>query len=163
MALEATTETAGKLVIRNIGLILSGDIGNPILAGDAVLVENGKISAIGREKDFRLQAADHITLEVLRDDHHEIRVAPPQRFLARRHAGDRAAEIEIGRVLHAGDHGACAPPRIEAPGQPDQETHARSSRTTDGGAAARSHAAQPCCADSSLPISRVSADSIKTR
>lgn len=50
----------GKLAIRNIGLILSGDIGNPILAGDSVLVENGKISAVGRAKDLDLDGADTV-------------------------------------------------------------------------------------------------------
>jgi enamidase len=49
-----------RLAIRNIGLILSGDIANPILAGDAVLVENGRISAVGREKDLNLDGADTI-------------------------------------------------------------------------------------------------------
>jgi enamidase len=62
MAHDAPGGAAGptKLAIRNIGLILSGDIGNPILAGDAVLVENGKISAIGREKDLHLDGADTV-------------------------------------------------------------------------------------------------------
>ncbi len=43
---------AGKLVIRNIGLLLSGDIDNPILAADTVVVVDGRIAAVGREKDL---------------------------------------------------------------------------------------------------------------
>ncbi len=42
----------GKLVIRNIGLLLSGDIDNPILAADTVVVVDGRIAAIGRERDL---------------------------------------------------------------------------------------------------------------
>ncbi|MBL8708265.1 MAG: amidohydrolase family protein [Rhodospirillaceae bacterium] len=47
----------GKLAIRNIGMILSGDLANPILAGDALLAENGKIVAWGRAKDLDLDDA----------------------------------------------------------------------------------------------------------
>lgn len=47
----------GKLAIRNIGMILSGDLENPILAGDALLAENGRITAWGRAKDLDLDDA----------------------------------------------------------------------------------------------------------
>lgn len=47
----------GKLAIRNIGMILSGDLANPILDGDALLAENGKIVAWGRAKDLDLDDA----------------------------------------------------------------------------------------------------------
>ena len=47
----------GKLAIHNIGMILSGDIENPILAGDALLAENGKIVAWGKAKDLDLDDA----------------------------------------------------------------------------------------------------------
>ena len=36
-----------KIVIKNIGTIVSGDINKPILDGDSVLIEDGKIKAIG--------------------------------------------------------------------------------------------------------------------
>lgn len=42
----------GKLVIRNLGLVLSGAIENPILDADTIVVVDGKIAAIGREKDL---------------------------------------------------------------------------------------------------------------
>jgi enamidase len=47
----------GKLAIRNIGMILSGDLDNPILAGDALLAENGKIVAWGTAKDLDIDDA----------------------------------------------------------------------------------------------------------
>ncbi len=36
-----------RLVIRNIGLLLSGAMEKPILDADTILAENGKITAIG--------------------------------------------------------------------------------------------------------------------
>lgn len=47
----ATDNAPTKLVIRNIGLLLSGDLEKPILGADTVVAENGKITAFGREKD----------------------------------------------------------------------------------------------------------------
>jgi enamidase len=46
-----------KLVIRNIGLLLSGDLRNPILDADTVVVLGGKIAAVGKEKDVDTAAA----------------------------------------------------------------------------------------------------------
>src|SRR5437773_1757679 len=43
---------AGRLVIRNIGLMLSGDLDRPILDADTLVADNGKIAAIGRAKDL---------------------------------------------------------------------------------------------------------------
>jgi enamidase len=40
-----------KLVIRNIGLLLSGDLAQPILDADTVIAIDGRITAIGKEKD----------------------------------------------------------------------------------------------------------------
>lgn len=40
-----------KLVIRNIGLLLSGALENPILEADTIVAVGGKITEIGREKD----------------------------------------------------------------------------------------------------------------
>ena len=51
MALAAGTEKQqGKLVIRHIGLMLSGALERPILDADTVVAENGHITALGREK-----------------------------------------------------------------------------------------------------------------
>jgi enamidase len=51
MAVDATTTPKGKLVIKNIGLLLSGDIQRPILDADTVIVRDGVISAVGKQKD----------------------------------------------------------------------------------------------------------------
>jgi enamidase len=46
-----------KLVIRNIGLMLSGAIENPILDADSIVAENDRIVAIGRFKDLDTEDA----------------------------------------------------------------------------------------------------------
>jgi enamidase len=52
MAETATKSTnSTKLVIRNIGLLLSGDLDQPILDGDTVVAVDGRIVSVGREKD----------------------------------------------------------------------------------------------------------------
>jgi len=43
--------TSSRLVIRNIGLLLSGDLATPILDADTIVAESGKIVAVGKEKD----------------------------------------------------------------------------------------------------------------
>src|SRR6267378_3224623 len=52
-------EAAGptKLVIRNIGLVLSGALERPILDADTIVAENGRITAIGRAKDIDVEGA----------------------------------------------------------------------------------------------------------
>lgn len=47
-----------KLVIQNIGLILSGKIEQPILDGDCIIALDGKISEVGYAKDLDLDNAD---------------------------------------------------------------------------------------------------------
>lgn len=47
-----------KTAIVNIGKILSGDLATPVLAGDALLLENGKISAIGTLSAAEIETAD---------------------------------------------------------------------------------------------------------
>lgn len=46
-----------KLVITNIGLMLTGKIEAPIADGDCVVAENGRITAIGYAKDMDLEGA----------------------------------------------------------------------------------------------------------
>ncbi|MBN8917875.1 MAG: amidohydrolase family protein [Rhizobiales bacterium] len=59
MAHDAPQGPAGptKLVIRNIGLLLSGDLAKPILDADTVVALDGRITAIGREKDVDTEGA----------------------------------------------------------------------------------------------------------
>ena len=51
MADPASTGKSGKVVIRNIGLLLSGDIDRPVLDADTIVVHDGLITAVGREAD----------------------------------------------------------------------------------------------------------------
>ncbi len=60
MAHDAAVETAGKLVIRNIGLMLSGALERPILDADAIVAVDGRITAIGRLKDLDTEGANTI-------------------------------------------------------------------------------------------------------
>ena len=59
-----------KLVIRNIGLILSGKMEAPIMDGDCVVAVDGKITDIGYETDIDCEGAD---TEV---DAHGVTLAP---------------------------------------------------------------------------------------
>lgn len=51
MAEAISNEKSGKVVIKNIGLMLSGDIDNPILSADTIVVQDGLIVAFGKEVD----------------------------------------------------------------------------------------------------------------
>lgn len=55
-----TKDAKGKLVIRNIGLLLSGDIARPILDADAIVVLDGRIAAVGKAVDLDLANADSV-------------------------------------------------------------------------------------------------------
>ncbi len=59
MSHDAPQAAAGptRLVIRNIGLILSGDMDKPILDADTIVADNGRITAIGRAKDIDTEGA----------------------------------------------------------------------------------------------------------
>lgn len=62
MSHDAPQGNAGptKLVIRNIGLILSGAVEKPILDADTIVAENGTITAVGRLKDVDTEGATTI-------------------------------------------------------------------------------------------------------
>ncbi|MGQ3030610.1 MAG: amidohydrolase family protein, partial [Ferrovibrionaceae bacterium] len=61
MALDVTSgPMKGKLVIRNVGLMLSGDLAQPILDADTLVAVDGKIEAVGRAKDVDTSAAKQI-------------------------------------------------------------------------------------------------------
>lgn len=47
-----------KLVIKNIGLLLSGKLEQPILDADCIIAVDGKIAAIGKAADLDLSGAD---------------------------------------------------------------------------------------------------------
>jgi enamidase len=51
-----------KLVVRNIGLLLSGDLARPILDADAIVAEGGRIVAVGRVNDLDTDGA-HVIVD----------------------------------------------------------------------------------------------------
>ena len=48
---------ADKLVIKNVGTMLSGALEEPILDADTVIIEGDKITAIGKEADLDTENA----------------------------------------------------------------------------------------------------------
>lgn len=57
MATVEIESKSGKVVIKNIGLLLSGDIDKPILQADTVVINDGIIVQIGNQKDCDISAA----------------------------------------------------------------------------------------------------------
>ncbi len=57
---EAQAVAPSRLVIRNIGLLLSGAIENPIIDADTIIADNGRITAVGRAKDLDSEGATTI-------------------------------------------------------------------------------------------------------
>src|SRR5262252_8115643 len=60
MATVGADDSKGKLVIHNIGLILSGDLKNPILDADTIVAIDGVIAAVGKGKNCDTDNADRI-------------------------------------------------------------------------------------------------------
>ncbi len=60
MATAAVQEKSGKVVIKNIGLLLSGDLDAPILDADTIVVNDGRIAAVGSYKDCDTEGADKV-------------------------------------------------------------------------------------------------------
>ena len=58
MSDPTSTGQSGKVVIRNIGLMLSGDIDRPILDADTIVVHDGLITAVGKESDCNIEQPD---------------------------------------------------------------------------------------------------------
>ena len=56
----AASAPKGKLVVKNIGLLLSGDLAQPILDADTVVAVDGKIAAIGKAGDVDTENADRV-------------------------------------------------------------------------------------------------------
>ncbi|MBV8618951.1 MAG: amidohydrolase family protein [Curvibacter sp.] len=59
MAHDEPVKSGGpeKLVIRNIGLMLSGDLARPILDADTIVAVGGRILGVGRERDLDTDGA----------------------------------------------------------------------------------------------------------
>src|ERR1700674_615508 len=119
MAQEQTSESVApaRLVIHNIGLLLSGDIGSPILDADTVVAVNGKITAVGKAKDLDTANA------VIRIDAKGTTLAPG---LIDSHvhpvAGDwTPRQNQIGWIdsyLHGGVTTMISAGEVHAPGRP---------------------------------------------
>jgi enamidase len=59
MAMTVTGDVPkGKTVIKNIGLMLSGDLAQPILAADCLVAIDGRIDGYGKEADLNTAGAD---------------------------------------------------------------------------------------------------------
>ncbi|MGQ9368013.1 amidohydrolase family protein [Azospirillum sp. ST 5-10] len=50
----------GKTVVRNVGLMLSGDLDRPVLDADAVVAVDGRIAAVGRLAELDTEGADTV-------------------------------------------------------------------------------------------------------
>ena len=119
MAHDAPAAASGptKLVIRNIGLMLSGALEAPILDADTIVAIDGRIAAIGREKDVDIEAATTIV------DAHGTTLAPG---LIDSHvhpvAGDwtpRQSQLNwIDSSLHGGVTTMISAGEVHMPGRP---------------------------------------------
>src|SRR5574342_950651 len=49
-----------KLIIKNIGTLVSGDVSNPLLNADAILIEEGLIQAVGKEKNINTEGLEQV-------------------------------------------------------------------------------------------------------
>jgi len=54
---DPAAKAPARLVVRNIGLLLTGDLQKPIADADTVVAVDGKITAIGKEKDIDSEGA----------------------------------------------------------------------------------------------------------
>lgn len=58
MAEAVAGAKSGKVVIKNIGLLLSGDLDRPILDADTLVIHDGLIVSVGKEKDCDIDDAN---------------------------------------------------------------------------------------------------------
>ncbi len=58
MAEVASAEKSGKVVIKNIGLMISGDIDFPVLDANTIVIHDGLITSIGKESDCDISEPD---------------------------------------------------------------------------------------------------------
>jgi enamidase len=57
VATQQTDAPPGRLVIRDIGLLLSGDLARPILDADTIVADGGLITAVGKARDVDTSGA----------------------------------------------------------------------------------------------------------
>ena len=119
MAQETTNavDPKAKLLICNIGLLLSGDIGRPILDADTVVAVGGRITAVGRASEIDAEGATAVI------DAHGCALAPG---LIDSHvhpvAGDwtpRQSQLNwIESTLHGGVTTMVSAGEVHTPGRP---------------------------------------------
>jgi enamidase len=54
---SSKAKTQRRVVVRNIGLMLSGDLNQPVLDADTIVAVDGKIAAVGKQKDVDTEGA----------------------------------------------------------------------------------------------------------
>ena len=115
MATAVVEEKSGKVVLRNIGLLLSGDIDQPILDADTIVIHDGLITAVDGQAPRTPWTTCHgalaqlKTLEGLRLSNAR-RLPPTQRFEHCLHLFDLA----LLAARHADEPGFRRTYRIEA-------------------------------------------------
>lgn len=57
---QGQVNSQGKLVVRGIGLLLSGDLAQPILDADTIIAVDGVIADIGRYSELNVEDADRV-------------------------------------------------------------------------------------------------------
>jgi len=114
---EPQSAGPSKLVIRNIGLILSGDLNKPILDADTIVAEDGKTTAIGRPNDLA-----HERPTTLVDAHRTPRTPRPLPSHVHPVAGDwTPRQNQIGWIdsyLHGGVTTMISAGEVHMPGRP---------------------------------------------
>src|SRR6202522_3088871 len=113
----AASSAPNTLVIRNVGLMLSGDLEKPILDADAIVAVDGRIAAIGRASDVDFSGATTMI------DAHGVAIAPG---LIDSHvhpvAGDwTPRQNQIGWIdsaLHGGVTTMISAGEVHTPGRP---------------------------------------------
>ena len=64
MAAPTTEVPKGKLLVKNIGLLLSGALEAPVSDADSILAVDGKITAVGKLADMDTEAVD-VTVDAM--------------------------------------------------------------------------------------------------
>lgn len=108
-----------SLAIRDIGTLLTGRLDQPVIDADALLCEDGRVAAIGREADLR----ERLDAAAVRLDAHGSTVAPG---LIDSHChvvlGDytpRQKTVDfLASYVHGGITSVISPGEIHAPGRP---------------------------------------------
>ena len=114
---ESMRRTSPQLVIRNVGLMLSGDLANPLLDADTIVCAEGRIVEVGKAGDCDLEGAGVVV------DAHGATVAPG---LIDSHvhpvAGDwtpRQNQVSwIDSTLHGGVTTMISAGEVHMPGRP---------------------------------------------